>query len=336
MEYRGTGLPTREPRSEPSWPTVIATTARLWFERHALLGRRLPRRRAAVLLTVLAVVIAAGAVTAAAVLAQGTAAKPSATDPPAATGNGTSTGGSGLGTSVAVRNETATWIAAQVSSSAIVACDPAMCAALEADQFPASSLVVLNTATTDPLGSDLVVATAAVRSEFGNRLASVYAPEVIASFGTGSARIDVRAIAVDGAAAYRSSLSADLGSRAAAGRQLLGNKGITAAGGAKTALRTGDVDSRLLTLLAGIAGQQPVTVLAFGDSSPGADSTVPLRSVRITPRIAPAKAKARLRSMLSFIQAQQQPYLPLRVTVSGTSLTVEYAAPSPVGLLSGP
>jgi hypothetical protein len=211
-----------------------------------------------------------------------------------------------------------------------------MCAALEADRMPTTSLTVLGAAAVDPLGSDLVVATAAVRAEFGQRLAGVYAPELIASFGSGTERIDVRAIAADGAKAYRSSLSADLGSRVAAARQLLGNPQLTVAAGARSALAAGDVDSRLLTLLAGLAAEQPVTVLAFGDKSPGADSSVPLRSVQVAPRISPAKAGTRLRAMRSFVQAQQQPYLPLRTSTAGSSLTVEYAAPSPLGLLSGP
>ena len=42
MEYRGTGPAGRTPRPEPSWPTVIATTLRLWLERH-------PRKRFAAL-----------------------------------------------------------------------------------------------------------------------------------------------------------------------------------------------------------------------------------------------------------------------------------------------
>jgi LPXTG-site transpeptidase (sortase) family protein len=36
MEYRDRGLPGRTPRPEPSWPTVIATTVRLWLERHPI------------------------------------------------------------------------------------------------------------------------------------------------------------------------------------------------------------------------------------------------------------------------------------------------------------
>ena len=37
MENRDTGPPRHTPRSEPSWPTVIATTVRLWLERHPIL-----------------------------------------------------------------------------------------------------------------------------------------------------------------------------------------------------------------------------------------------------------------------------------------------------------
>jgi hypothetical protein len=36
MGYRGVGSQTRPPRLEPSWPKVIATTVRLWLERHPI------------------------------------------------------------------------------------------------------------------------------------------------------------------------------------------------------------------------------------------------------------------------------------------------------------
>ena len=241
-----------------------------------------------------------------------------------------------LGASAATRDEAATWIAGQVAASAIVACDPAMCAALAADGLSATRLVVLGTAAADPLGSDIVVATLAVRNQFGTRLQSVYAPVVIASFGTGAGRIDVRAIAPDGAAAYRAALTADRRSRISAGSQLLRNPRIIVAAGARKGLSSGDVDPRLLMVLAALAAQQPVRIASFGDTSPGAGS-VPLRSVQIAPLGSGAKAKASLRSMLSFIDAQRQPFQPLRASLGGSSvLTVEYAAPSPLGLLGGP
>jgi hypothetical protein len=237
----------------------------------------------------------------------------------------------------ATRGEAASWITGQVAASAIVACDPAMCAVLHADGLPATRLLVLGTATADPLGSDVVVATLAVRNEFGARLQSVYAPVVIASFGTGAGRIDIRAIAPDGTAAYQAAVAADRRSRISAGSQLLRNPRIIVASGARNALSAGDVDPRLLMMLAALADQQQVRITAFGDPSPGASPVVPLRSVEIAALGPGAEAAASLRSMLSLIDAQRQPFQPLRAALVGSSaLTVEYAAPSPLGLLGGP
>jgi len=241
------------------------------------------------------------------------------------------------GASATTRDQAASWIAGQVAASAIVACDPAMCAVLHTDGLPATRLLVLSTATADPLGSDVVVATLGVRNEFGIRLQSVYAPVVIASFGTGAGRIDIRAIAPDGTAAYQAALAADRRSRISAGSQLLRNPRIIVTGGARNALSAGDVDPRLLMMLAALADQQQVRITAFGDPSPGASPGVPLRSVEIAAPGPGAEAAASLRSMLSLIDAQRQPFQPLRAALAGSSaLKVEYAAPSPLGLLGGP
>jgi hypothetical protein len=183
----------------------------------------------------------------------------------------------------------------------------------------------------------VVVATASVRNQFGARLASVYAPAVIASFGSGPGRIDIRATASDGTAADASARAADRRARVSAGAQLLRNSRIAVAPGARAALSEGDVDPRLLMLLAALAVQQPVRVSAFGDPSPGASQAVPLRSAQIAPLRPGTQAESRLRAMLSFFEAQQQQFLPLRASLAGTSaLTVEYAAPSPLGLIGGP
>ena len=241
-----------------------------------------------------------------------------------------------LQVATATRATAARWIAGQVSASAIVACDPAMCAALQASGVAAGRLLALGTSASDPLGSDLVVATPALRSQFGARLASVYAPAVIASFGSGPARIDIRAVAADGTAAYDAAAVADRSARIAAGRQLIGNHRIVMTTAAQAVLRAGQVDPRLLAMLAALAAQQPLRILAFGDPSPGASAVIPLRSVELAPVKAGAQAAARLQTMLSFLQAQQQPFLPMTAAlVHRSALSVEYAAPSPLGLPSG-
>ena len=45
----------------------------------------------------------------------------------------------------------------------------------------------------------MIAATAVLRSQFGPRLVSVYAPVAIAKFGTGSAEVNIRVVAPDGA-----------------------------------------------------------------------------------------------------------------------------------------
>jgi hypothetical protein len=241
-----------------------------------------------------------------------------------------------LQAATASRATAARWVAGQVSPSAIVACDLAMCSALQASGVGAGRLLALGPSASDPLGSDLVVATQALRSQFGARLASVYAPVVIASFGSGPARIDIRAVAADGTAAYDSALAADRSARIAAGAQLIGNHRIAVTAGAGTALRAGRVDPRLLSMLAALAAQQPLRIIAFGDPSPGASAAIPLRSVELAPAQAGTHAAARLGAMLSFLRAQQLPFRPAATgLVHGSALSVEYAAPSPLGLLSG-
>jgi hypothetical protein len=235
----------------------------------------------------------------------------------------------------AVRGQAAAWVASQVSTAAIVACDPVMCSELVRHGFPAANLLVLGPGATDPLGSAVVVVTPAVRALFGSRLATVYAPQTLASFGTGQARIDVRAVAPDGTAAYRTALAADLRARQVAALQLLAGPRITATAAARTELTAGHVDARLLITLAALAATQPVHIVAFADAGPGAGPGTPLRTAELAAPLATA------RDMLAFVRAQRPPYLPVRSGLSRgpagqTLLSVQFAAPSPLGLLQAP
>ena len=89
----------------------------------------------------------------------------------------------------AARTAAAAWMARQVDPAAIVACDPQMCAVLQSKGIPAGRLLLLGAGNAGPLGSDVIVSTAAVREEFGSRLTSVYAPVALATFGSGSAQV---------------------------------------------------------------------------------------------------------------------------------------------------
>jgi hypothetical protein len=121
-----------------------------------------PRRRVAVLIA-LGALAAAGAAVAAVLIT-----RPEPV-PPAVAAN---------------QARAAAWVAQQVNPGTMVSCDATTCGQLRRSGFPAARLMTLGPATRDPLGSTVVVDTAAVRSEFGAQLASVYAPLVIAGFGS--------------------------------------------------------------------------------------------------------------------------------------------------------
>ncbi len=154
------------------------------------------------------------------------------------------------------------------------ACDPPMCGQVRDQGVPAARLRTFPLAASHPFGSGLVVVTPAVRARFGARLAAAYAPLVIARFGTGSARVDVRVAAPDGPAAFRSRLASGHAAAISAGRQLLRNRNLRATARVRAALLAGRVDSRLLVTLSALASQLPVRLVALGDLPPGASSAV--------------------------------------------------------------
>jgi hypothetical protein len=214
------------------------------------------------------------------------------------------------------RGLAAAWIVQQVSPGVTVSCDPAMCGQLRADGFPAARLKPLAASARGPLSSGLIVSTPAVRDQFGASLAAAYAPLVIAGFGSGAGRVDVRVVAPDGAAAFKAQLAAEHASLVSAGRQLLQDQSIQASPAARSVLLSGRVDSRLFATLSVLAGQLPLQLTSFGDLPPGASAAVP--------------------PILAFLHAQQGAYRPAMVSVtrsaSGQSLvTVRFDAPGLMG-----
>jgi len=216
----------------------------------------------------------------------------------------------------------AAWIAGQLSSNAIIACDPAMCAALQARGVTASRLMPLEPRSPNPQGATVVVSSAPAAGQL-----AAYAPAVIASFGSGSAAIDVRTVEPGGVAAYQTAQRADLAARMSAGSQLLRNNRIHFTAQDAAELRAGQVDARLLATLAALSSQYSIGVTAFGDASPGVATLY--RGVTIT-----ADSK-NLAAALALVQAQVPPYLPAQATMPQPDLlSIEFAAPSPMGLLT--
>jgi hypothetical protein len=327
--------PTR-PQKEPSWPTVIATTIRLWWQRR---GRRW--RRAGVAALALAVAVAAVLAVA---LSRVGGSSPSQHRAGGGRVPGQQPAGSGanpLLTAQAARGEAAAWIDRQVSGATIVSCDPVMCTALLAHGFPAANLDSLRPGAPDPLASDMIAATAALRSQFGARLASVYAPITVATFGTGSAEVEIRVVAPDGSPAYLRQFRADLAARKGYGARMLHNSKIVVAPSARRQLVGGMVDSRLLVTISTAAHRgNRLRIVSFGAAAAGASSGVPVRSAVIASTASGPKAStAVLDKLRRFWLGQQAPYLPASTQIvpgaSGQSaLRIQFAAPSQLGLLS--
>lgn len=239
---------------------------------------------------------------------------------------------------LAIRSTAGIWVASQVAAGGTVACDPVMCQALKAHGISARRLRVQWPGSDNLSGCAIVVATPVLQRQFGTRLGSVYAPAVIARFGSGDRQILVRATSPHGAAAYHSSLVSDVAARKAAGATFAsGPASAQLSAPEKKELAAGHVDSRLIVLIADLETRRRVQVAAFGDSSPGVNETAaPLRSADLV-----IDSNATKRSLLAALSEEAGHYpqyrpahvITLRLPTGQMALRMEFAAPSPLGLL---
>jgi len=341
----------RAERAEPSWGRVLLTTVELWLSRRlrhvGFLRGQVPSRRSGNrvglrsnrsrtarrwrLKKLALAVVAAVALALAALQLAGAfptvaarAARPPAAGDPATR--------SVSPQPAAAQSQAAAWIARQVSGAAIIGCYPALCASLQSQGVSASRLVPLGSRMTGLLGADVV----ATLPSADTKLVDQYAPALIASFGSGGSRIEIRAVAAGGAEGYQSALRADLQARKSAGSQLLRNPRIRFTAVDAARLAAGEVDSRLLATLAALSSQFTLRVTAFSDSSPGA--SLLFREVTVASD-GDGNGAARLAAALAMVNAQETPYLPAHSAIvhRGTGppvLLIEFASPSPLGLLT--
>ncbi len=119
--------------------------------------------------------------------------------------------------------------------------------------------------------------------------------------------------------------------RTQAGNELAGNKAVTEPATASAEMSSGHVDSRLLMTLAALTHKFAVRIVSFSDAGPGAAASVPLREMTIT-----APTAGYLSQLLGFLRAQRPPLLP-QVSQhrqgTTTEVSIQFSAPSPLGLL---
>jgi hypothetical protein len=331
----------------PSWGPVLATTVRLWA------ARRWPRLRrsrrawlvaicvlAAVAVAVITVVQLTG--TSSGQAARGTASGRAGQSPSARAGAGRPSGAAAARTqaaaaraqAAAVRAQVASWVAGQVGGDETIACDPAMCTALGAHGVTPSRLLSLPPSASGAPDADIVVG-----SPSAHAWLSADAPTLLASVGSGASLIEVRAASPGGDAAYQAALRSDLADRRSAGAQLMHSRRLEISAQGAGQLAAGQVDTRLMVTLAVLASQHPWRVIAFGAASPGVPLTeAPYRQVIIAAD--GGGGTAGLAAALAFLRAQYGPYQPAQVTTvrlagGQPGLRIDFAAPSPLGLLAG-
>jgi hypothetical protein len=95
-------------------------------------------------------------------------------------------------------------------------------------------------------------------------------------------------------------------------------------------------------VLVTLASMHPFRVISFGDASPGDRvplADMPFRQVTIAGADFPG-ARADLAAALAMVRAQRAPYQPDQVSVldpagGQAEISIEFAAPGPLGLLAG-
>jgi predicted Ser/Thr protein kinase len=248
---------------------------------------------------------------------------------------GRSPGSQELAAEAAARTQAITWILQNVSRATVVSCDLLVCTDLAQRGFPQPQ--TLGPGSADPLGATLIVATAAIRAQFGRRLASVYAPAVIASFGSGTAEIDIRQFSSGGTPAFLAAVRAAQQARKTSDAQLLTNSNIMVSATARAQLLSGDIDPRLPMLIAAMAAAYPVRIVDFGGQSPGGGPASLLRSMDLATRVAAAHlaAPAYFRWLQGMANAQLAEYLPAsshraKLPDGQIVLRIKFDAPSPL------
>lgn len=239
------------------------------------------------------------------------------------------------------RGQAATWVAEQVSPSASVACDQAMCAALKADGF-SGKLVVLGATSPEPPDSTLVVVTSAVQSLFGTSLSSAWAPSVLASFGSETSEVSVRVIAPHGVVPYQAQAKAGQANSESYGTALLNGSQITLSAADQQQLKAGQVDQRLVVALADLASVEPINILDFANNGPEASQDVPFRvaDLAATDQSASMGQGPYVRAMHNYLNAEPAQFRPSSsiLTLPGGQVIfrVVVSAPSPLGPFTSP
>jgi len=220
--------------------------------------------------------------------------------------------------------QVATWIQTQLAPETVIEVDPLARAQLVRDGLDP---LRLSTPGQPAIGVTLMLAPLSAGADF----------PLIARFGSGSAVLGLRLVVPD-AADYAEALIADQAARVRFGAALVENPNLRLGADAAATLSAGAVDARLMVGLAGASSFARFAISEFTGSTGDVDSRSIRRQVTLTDITAldpAAGGSLSAASALSeFFSTQGSLYQPLAVVEAGNTLTVRYAAPSPLGVLA--
>jgi hypothetical protein len=160
----------------------------------------------------------------------------------------------------------------------------------------------------------------------------------------GDRGITVRVIAPHGVLAYQNLLSDDLAARKEAGAGLLDDSQITISAAARNQLASSQVDSRLMLALASLAGSEPINIVKFWNTGPGASAGNPLRFADLAKndQAVHLNSSAYMRAVFADLSTanadfranpQIRPARTVPAMLQGLAvLQVEFSAPTPLGV----
>ena len=328
------GAPARmAPIAEPSWVKVIGTTLRLFVRRRILRvpdARKIDRARKIAVAAVAAIVVLA--VVAAVVALTGAPASHHAahsrTTKPALTRAQKLARAAEARAVAANTTAAAAWIATEVRQNAVIGCDPATCATIAQAGYGNSGQVVLKRGVALPAAGAVVVATPAVRAQYGAQL-PMTAPEIIAVFGAGQEVVQLRVVVAGGQAAYSQAASSAFTARQSAGLKLIGNHKVHVYPAPRLALTGGLVDARLLTALQVLAARGSIDIYSFTDAGPVVSSSAPYRQAEIIGLTTRRAANAIARQLTALPASIRPAVAVVRAPAGNFGVTLRFKAPSP-------
>ena len=173
------------------------------------------------------------------------------------------------------------WVKTQLGSGAPSSPVIPQCARRSMSRgIPAGHLYVLKPGMTNPLDSAVIVATPVLQSQIGSKLSSMYAPALLAQlrFRRNSRYRSGPSHRTE----WPSTCPGEVGSGRAEDVRggASGDTGIVSSATARKELAAGEVDSRLMTVITGLAASHPVDIVAFGESGPDT-AMAPFRSAEL-------------------------------------------------------